>query len=263
MSLDEREERYRRLLLKHLAGRPVDEILFFVNRRRFAILDGAVGDILRTPGARVLNLASGPFALELYLKGRKAHVHSIDIDPALPSLHDAMIANGLIEQSTYEESDVVCHKPSGQFDLVIINDLLYDRAIDFDTVFARYRSHVKPGGVLYFDILDRRAGPLWQAFGKDSRYRRYDMAAVRDKLVGAGFKIEAEVPSLGIKGGIDRLVRNILWRGFRVANNIIFKIRRSTIVLAITAALCSFGGVEIVVEDRHKYVARLPVATSA
>ena len=240
------EATYRELLLRHLDGRPLKEILFFVNPRRFALLEPAIGTILDDPDARVLNVASGPFALEHYLPVR-AEVHSLDLDPALPARHAEMLDTGLIERSRFMVCDAMSFETDERYDLVVINDLFYTRYVDFYALFEKYRHFVKPGGTLYFDILDRKAGALWKAFKKDSRYRRYDMASVRQTLQQAGFDIEVELPSPGIKGGVDMLVRKTLWRLFGVANNLIFKARRSSLAAGLSLVLAMFG-VEMVVE---------------
>lgn len=240
------ETTYRELLLRHLDGRPPKEILFFVNPRRFALLQPAIGAALENPDATVLNVASGPFALEHYLPVR-AQVHSLDVDPALPQLHAEMLEAGLIERSRFTLCDAMTFETQERYDLVVINDLFYTRYVDFYTLFEKYRHFVKPGGTLYFDILDRKAGALWKAFNKDSRYRRYDMASVRQTLEQAGFDIEIELPSPGIKGGLDMLVRKTLWRLFGVANNLIFRARRSSLAAGLSLVLAMFG-VEMVVE---------------
>jgi SAM-dependent methyltransferase len=208
------DDRYRALLLRHLDGRPRKEILFFVNPRRFALLEPAIGSVLADPNAKVLNVASGPFALEHYLPV-KAEVHSLDLDPALPALHAELLETGLIARSRFTFTDAMAFETDERYDLVVINDLFYTRHVDFYALFEKYAGFVKPGGTLYFDILDRKAGALWKAFQRDSRYRRYDMQSVRDTLKDAGFDIEIELPSPGIKGGLDMLARKLLWQVLR------------------------------------------------
>lgn len=241
------DDRYRDLLLRHLDGRPLQEILFFVNPRRFALLEPAIGAILRDPTAKVLNVASGPFALEHYLPGLRASVHALDLDPALPGLHAALAAEDLIGRSSFTLCDAMAFETNERYDLVIINDLFYTRFVDFYALFDKYRHFVRPGGTLYFDILDEKAGALWKAFNRDSRYRRYKMASVRETLRTGGFDIEVELPSPGIKGGIDMLARRTLWTLFGVANNLIFKARRSSLAAGLSMLLAGLG-VELVIE---------------
>lgn len=218
----DRESRYRALLFKHMAGREPGEIAFFVNPRRFAIFSELAGAALHRSDMRVLNVACGPFALEFYALTGKPDITAIDIDPVLEDLHADLVRHDLIAPTHFVAGDVMGFKTDEQFDLVVINDLFYTKYVDFFAVIDKYAGLVKPGGMLYFDILDRRAGALWRLFNKDSRYRRYDMDAVRRELARHGFDIRAERPSLGIKGGADFMVRSALWRLFGLANNIIF-----------------------------------------
>lgn len=240
-----REDRYRELLLRHLAGRELKEILFFVNARRFHALDRSIGALLRRDDVSVLNVAGGPFALEFYLEGRKATVTSIDLDPALPALHDALRTEGLVPGSSHAECDVLAYEPAEPFDLIIINDLFYSPMVDFGAVFEKYRQYLKPQGVLYFDILDERASLLWRAFNKDARFRRYAMTEVRETLGQAGFVIEREEPWFGVKSGPDRLVRKLMWRVLGIANNIVFTARRKGLALILATFGIAFGAVEL------------------
>lgn len=223
------EARYRQLLFEHLGGREEKEIAFFVNPRRFEVLRRALGDKLA--GKTVLNIGSGPFALEFYVGPQCDHIDSIDIDPQLAPLHDAMIAEGLIAPSRFEHSDAIAYQPKQAYDVIIVNDVLFSRQVDYHQVLAKYAGHLKPGGYLYFDILDARAGPLWALVNNDNRYRRYAIAEVTEALRRHDLTLEMQEPSFGIKGGLDRLGRQLLWRLARVANNVIFLARKSSLSL--------------------------------
>ena len=71
-----------------------------------------------------------------------------------------------------------------------------------------------------------RAGPIWRAFGKDAQFRRYDLADVSRVLRDAGFMIEACEPALGIKGGIDGVLRKTMWGLAGIANSYVFVARK-------------------------------------
>lgn len=220
----DREDRYRELLFKHLSDRPPFEVEFFVNPRRFRILQATLGPHL--PGARILNVASGPFALEFYVAPDAATTDSLDLDPALPALHADLVAAGLIAPCRFALSDAAAHTAQGDYDVVVINDLFYSKHVDFYAVLDNVLPLLAPGGRIYFDILDGRAGPVWAFFNKDARYRRYDIAAVRQHLAERGLTIEAEVPSVGIKGGLDEAARRLLWSFAGITNNMIFMVCR-------------------------------------
>lgn len=217
---------YRIALHSHLSGWPVKEIDFFVNPRRFRLLERLIGHELTKPDRDILNVASGPFALEFYCELGKNRIVSFDREPQLWNLHLELTGRKLIGPSTFEVCDAQDFVPPRTFDIVVINDLFYSRHVDFYEMIARYIACLKPGGILYFDIQDERAGPVWRAFGKDSEFRRYDLARVRDVLEKAGLTVEAFEPALGIKGAVDAGLRKGLWRFAGIANSFVFVARK-------------------------------------
>lgn len=235
MDIAARQKRYEQLLFEHLTDRDDGEIRFFVNARRFDIMRTTLAHHL--DGKTVLNLASGPFAMEFYLAPRCAHIDSIDIDACLGPLHARLVEEGLIAPSSFQVCDVMSFEPTRQYDVIIVNDMFYTKHVDFYAVMERYAPFLAPGGRLYFDILDRRAGPLWAFFNKDARYRRYDLADIRATLAQHGIAVETTTPSLGIKGGMDSLVRRLLWHTVGIANNVIFHCRKTTTALAMATTL--------------------------
>ena len=234
-----RYARYRELLFQHLDGQEEKEITFFLNPRRFDLLQEALGDKLT--GKTVLNIGSGPFALEFYVGPRCDHIDSLDIDPQLVPLHAAMVAEGLIAPSRFTCSDAMAYEPHQLYDVIIINDVLFSKHVDYHQVLAKYAGHLKPGGYLYFDVLDARAGPIWALVNNDQRYRRYSMAEVTEALRRHDFTLELQKPSFGIKGGLDRAGRKLLWHLARVANNVIFLARKSSLSLTSFALFAHSG----------------------
>jgi hypothetical protein len=190
--------------------------------------------------------------MEFYLAPACAHFDSIDIDTCLTPLHARMVEEGLIAPSTFEVCDVMAFEPKRRYDVIVVNDMFYTKHVDFYEVMERYAPFLNPNGRLYFDILDRRAGPLWTLFNKDSRYRRYDMNDVRATLLRHDIAVEATLPSLGIKGGIDGLVRRLLWQTAGVANNIIFLCRKGGAALALACAMLIGEPLLQVAWDDHK-----------
>lgn len=220
------QQQYAAALHRHLAGMPRREIDFFINPRRTAMLDKLAGDVLRAPGAEILNVACGPFALEFYLGLDAVSITSFDREERLLPLHRELTSRRLIQQSDFKVADVYMFKTQKTFDAVLINDLFYSRYVDFYALLPKYAAFVKPGGLLYFDIQDKRAGPIWRAFGKDAQFRRYDLDDVARVLRDAGFRIEAREPALGIKGGVDGAVRKAMWRFAGLANSYVFVARK-------------------------------------
>lgn len=220
------QQQYAAALHRHLAGMPGSEIDFFVNPRRMAMLERLAGPALRAPGAEILNVACGPFALEFYLGLEAARITSFDREQRLPGLHRELTSRRLIPASDFKVADVYTFKTQKTFDAVLINDLFYSRYVDFYALLPKYAALVKPGGLFYFDIQDKRAGPIWRAFGKDAAFRRYDLDDVARALREAGFRIEAREPALGIKGGVDGVVRKAMWRFAGLANSYVFVARK-------------------------------------
>lgn len=217
---------YREILHRHLVDRPAVEVDFFVNSRRFNLLRSILGDQLE--GRSILNVASGPFAFEVFVAPRVDVIDSFDIDPLLPGVHDELRERGLIsETSRFRIADVMGFEATRTYDVVLINDLFFTKYVDFHAALPRYADVLEPGGLLYFDILDVSAAPIWNLLHNDPRYRRYRMQDVRTALVEAGLEIVDMVPSPGIKGGLDELARRGLWATARVANNFAFLARKA------------------------------------
>lgn len=214
-------------LHRYLAGRPKHEIDFFINPRRFDLMLSVIGERLAQRPLRVLNAGSGPFALEFYTALDGATIDAFDIDEHLVALHKSLMIRNVITPCSFRVMDVGNYEPREVYDVVLVNDVFYSKHVDFFAVIDKFASAVASGGVLYFDIQDRRAGPLWWLLGKGNTTRRYDLAKVRAALEALGFKVEAVAPALGIKGGgIDAMARRFLWRWFGIANNFAFAATR-------------------------------------
>lgn len=218
------QEQYAHALHRHLAGLPAPEIDFFINPRRVGMIARLIGHELK-PGADILNVACGPFAIEFYLKPAGCRIEAFDREERLAALHKELTGRGLIDAGTFSVCDVNRYRSERLFDVVLINDVFYSRGLDFYELIGRYIARVKPGGLIYFDIQDMRAGPLWRLFGKDTN-RRYDLARVAGALESAGLEIIAKEPALGIKGGLDGIVRRLLWRVAGLANSFVFVARK-------------------------------------
>ena len=205
---------------------PDKEIDFFVNAKRVAMLDRLIGSELRRPGCKVLNAACGPFALEFYLPLADAEIVSFDREAKLALLHRDLVERQIIGDTQFTVAQVETFTPPHAFDIVVINDLYYSKYVDFYATIGRFIACLKPGGVLYFDIQDQRAGPVWRAFGKDTEFRRYDLADVAQILTSNGLAIDVIEPALGIKGGADYLLRKGMWTLAGIANSSVFVARK-------------------------------------
>ncbi|MEQ1652678.1 MAG: methyltransferase domain-containing protein [Hyphomicrobium sp.] len=220
------EALFRDALHLHLSERPAKEIDFFINRRRFDLMLSAIGSELARRPLRILNAACGPFAFEFYVRPEGAVISAFDFDEQLAEIHDNLVRANLIAPCSFRLLDVADFTPAALYNVVLVNDLFYSKHVDFFAVIAAFAASVAPGGVIYFDIQDERAGPVWRLLGKGNTTRRYNLNAVRSTLEHLGLKVEAVHPALGIKGGADSFVRKILWNVFGIANNFAFVARR-------------------------------------
>ena len=158
------------------------------------------------------------------LDGR--NIVAFDREPRLWNLYLELKGRGLIGPCRFSVASAELFSPPSPFDAVVINDLFYSKYVDFYELIPRYIAAMKPGAVLYFDIQDERAGPIWRTFGKDGQFRRYDLKSVARVLHEAGLEIESIEPSLGIKGGLDGFLRRALWQTAGIANSFVFVARK-------------------------------------
>jgi hypothetical protein len=210
---------YEEGLSKFLTQRPQKEVRFFINPKRFYLMSHMMGDILSARVKTILNVACGPFAFENYM-GLPSHtIESFDSDEKLSPLFDALKAKGYCSNVTFKNETLESFYTDKKYDLVLINDLFYLKFLDFYENITKYANFVNENGYLYFDILDKRAGYIWSLFGKDSQYKRYDMKEVETFMEKMNFERINTMPSIGIKGGVDRWLRKGLYQVFSLANN--------------------------------------------
>jgi len=221
------DDAYLEILRRHMSDLPEGEIRFFVNRKRFRLMRALIGDQLENEVTSILNVASGPFAFENYAHYRSdAQIDSFDMNPDLQGVYEDLQKTAAFSNVKFECKSAETFHTSKQYDLVLINDLFYYHAVDFDLLIESFVDRLKPNGILYFDILDKRSERLWQFFGKDSQFVRYDLEKISEKLRSLGLEIESVTPALGIGGIVDFTMRSALYRTLRLANNFVFVSRK-------------------------------------
>ncbi|MFK7903328.1 MAG: hypothetical protein AB8B49_10865, partial [Nitratireductor sp.] len=203
------------------------EINFFVNPKRFILFQNLLGAKLGTEIKSLLNVASGPFAFENYVKGsRSVEIDAFDIDRRNNSLFRDLRKTKQFDHVCYKTCSVEEYSATKKYDLVLINDLFYHKGVKFFDLYDKLASYVAPNGYVYFDLLDIRAQKLWSALGKNERFVRYDLNEVKAKIEESGFDLSSVTPSLGIGGKLDFAIRKLLLTQFNVANNYIFLAKR-------------------------------------
>lgn len=222
------DDNYLSLLRKYLGDLPEREISFFVNRKRFCLLRSLIGDYLRNDVRSILDVACGPFAFENYVDCHpEVRIDSFDLNPRLTGLFQALRKSGKFDNLSFRCSSVEEYSTSKTYDLVLVNDLFYHKAVDFFGVIGALSERVKPGGLLYFDILDERSKRLWSSFGKDKQFVRYNLPKIALELAKHDLELMSITPSLGIGGMPDFTMRAALYRTLRLANNYVFVARKN------------------------------------
>lgn len=218
---------YRELLRTYLKADLAVLVDFFCNRRRLALLTRLLGTHCRPAPSTVLNVGCGPFATECFAAPlATSHFISFDYSANLAPLYQAMRARGQLPRTRFFVGSATdAEFEPARFDLILMHDLLYEPCLDAPGLLLRYHTFLKPGGYLFFDVMDRRIQPLWKLLGKEVGHRRYDLNALRARL-DPHFELIECAPYLGVKGPLDALFRRLLWHGFGLANNFAFLIRR-------------------------------------
>lgn len=223
------DEAFLEILNRHMTDLPEKEIRFFVNEKRFKLMRALIGTELENSVGSILNVACGPFAFENYAPfDKKTEIDGFDMNPLLGGILDDLKQHPQFQNITYECTSAEAFTIKKKYDLVLINDLFYHKMVDFEALIGKFSRQVKPNGLIYFDILDKRSEWLWRALGKDDQFIRYDLSAVGKKLEDLGFKIESVSPALGIGGIVDFTIRAFLYRSMRLANNFVFVARKKS-----------------------------------
>lgn len=218
---------YRRLLSENLDVSLLPLVDFFCNHRRLSLLTRFMQAHCKQTPTRVLNVGCGPFATECFTPQLEhSEFVSFDYTQGFAPLYQAMRANGHLNNTHFFVGNAnEAQFDSASFDLILMHDILYEPALDALDLLQRYHAYLKPGGLLFFDVMDQRISPLWKILGKEIGHRRYDLQELRKRL-GNHYEIIDCAPYLGVKGPIDALFRRVLWHVFGLANNFAFLIRR-------------------------------------
>ncbi len=176
---------------------------------------------------RVLNLGCGPLAAELFiacLQGRD--ITAVDYTPDFVAAGQALQASGLLPRVTVQQGDVTAmHWDDASFDAIVIHDLLYEAALDANTLIPRLARSLRPGGLMYLDVMDSRVRGLWRLLGRERGYRRYHPRAVAAVLASSGL-VPLERRPLRPRGGVLRVLPHVALRAFGLSNAVAIAARR-------------------------------------
>ncbi|WP_075292057.1 methyltransferase domain-containing protein [Pararhizobium arenae] len=183
--------RYEALLHDNLPETFKSFAPFFANMRRLETMAGMLRRHVKGTGKMVLNAGCGPFASEIFVGAlQQQKIESFDYTLEFARFFEIFRNEGLLEDVSFSTANaMVVSYPEKRFHLIVMHDLLYEVALDLDTVLSRYVPYLAPDGLVYFDFMNARLRPLWRVLGKEKRYRRYDPQDVRAILERHGLAI--------------------------------------------------------------------------
>ncbi|MFT6556363.1 class I SAM-dependent methyltransferase [Sneathiella sp.] len=184
-------DRYADILQANLPNKFSDFDRFFSGTQRLETLAAILKRHIQEDGLTVLNVGSGPFATELFVERlQKQQVQSIDYTPEFAPFYQLLLNEGYIANTSFEQVDVMeVEFPQKAFDLIIIHDVLFEKALEMETLITRLSPFLKPGGYLYFDFINSRTQWVKRLFGRHDQFRYYDPVKVKGFVTHAGFEI--------------------------------------------------------------------------
>jgi len=184
-------DRYTDILQENLPDKFSNFDKFFSGTQRLKTLAAILQHHIKEDGLKVLNVGSGPFATELFVERlQKQHIQSIDYTPEFAPFYQILLKEGYIANTSFEQVDVMkAEFPMEAFDLIIIHDVLFEKALEMETLITRLSPCLKPGGYLFFDFINMRTQWIKRLFGRHDQFQYYDPAMVRKFVTQSGFKI--------------------------------------------------------------------------
>lgn len=193
---------------------------FFAGTQRLTTLGAMFADHITQTGLDVLNVGSGPFATEIFVKAMaEQSILAVDYTPEFEPFHALFQRDGHLQNTTFLRADINNEDfGTNRFDLIILHDILYESALDMASVITKLKATLKPGGMIFFDFVNARTAWIWTLLGRRTQFRRYDPRVVGEFLADAGFVIVDWRPTHGAKSLSARTVHRTL-RLAGAANN--------------------------------------------
>lgn len=194
---------------------------YYADARRVRTLANLLARHFHGRTGPVLNVACGAFSIEYLVLALRHHdIVSFDYTRGFAPAYRALRERGELANTLFFIGDarLVEFQPDS-FDLVIMNDLLYEPLLSLDTLVPKYDRYLRPGGLLFLTVVDVRTRWIWKALGRGQPFRRYAIPAVLALLHEHGYRVLDCVPSaLDSQRRLGRLFRRALWNGFRLSN---------------------------------------------
>ncbi|WP_292295137.1 class I SAM-dependent methyltransferase [Marivita sp.] len=213
-------QRYERILAENLPPSFAQFADFFAGTQRLHTLAAMFDRHLKSKDLHVLNVGSGPFATEIFIEAMQGQmITALDYTPEFAPFYTLFQQDGHLKTTRFLQADIMTQEfAPASFDLIILHDILYEKALDMNAVITRLGTYLKPGGLVFLDFVNLRTGWVWTMLGKPNRFRRYDPRNVRRFLEQAGFDVIDWRPTHGSKSISARTLHATL-RLFGASNN--------------------------------------------
>lgn len=228
--LDPRAGEYAQILRECLPRELQPLIAYFANSGRLQVLAAMLAVHFTEVAGMVLNVGCGPFATEFFVLPLRAHrIISFDYTRGFVPAYAALTRRGHIGKVDFLIGDATkLEFAPASFDLVLMHDVLYEPAMDFDHMVVKYDRYLRPGGLLYLTVLGRGTQWIWKLLSQEKPHVRYSLAAVRTRLEQEGFEVlDCQPASLHSPSLLKRAFQRFLWHAFGLANQYAFIARKS------------------------------------
>lgn len=201
------------------------------SRSRFRLFERLVGAVGLPVQARMLSVGCGPLALEVLSDvARRCDVTAFDYTPEFQGVYEILRDRGLLQRVDFSVGDArTADYPPDSFDIIVFHDVFYETALDAPEIVARFVPAVKPGGLVYFDLMDERAHRIWRMMGAElPDYRRYNIDSALARVRAAGLEIIAQSPTDENRDGLKRATITLIRKTTGIANAFGILARRTT-----------------------------------
>ncbi len=191
------------------------------SRSRFRLFERLVAAVGLPADARMLSVGCGPLAPEVLSDvARRCVVTAFDYTPEFQGVYDTLRERGLLKKVDFSVGDArTAEYAPDSFDIIVFHDIFYETALDAPEIVARFVPAVKPGGLVYFDLMDERAHRIWRMIGAElPEYRRYNIDSALARIRAAGLEIIAQSPTDENRDGLKRTTITMIRKTTGIAN---------------------------------------------
>lgn len=191
------------------------------SRTRFRLFERLVGAVGLRDDAKMLSVGCGPLALEVLSDlARRCDVTAFDYTPEFQGVYDKLRERGMLKKVAFSVGDArMAEFEPDSYDIVVFHDIFYETALDAPEIVARFVPAVKPGGLVYFDLMDERAHRVWKLIGAElPEYRRYNIDRALARVREAGLEIIAQAPTDENRDGLKRATITLIRKTTGIAN---------------------------------------------